>query len=656
MSGPIPAVADPVPKSPANSGGAQAVAQKPPNYGVAHVDANPAQAAAPAVDPQAVAQLEMLSKPQNKAGRKGLRSSQVIELFRRAGIEITRQESYNWLASGRTTPPGVFVPLAPGQKAFEPVRNHQIIDQWNAELAAKYGDAERVAPGDVTTSGDGMQFGGGAAAKPAELKLDPMQEKAVSAMKAYDLVDTRQMNINTLFSAKPTDIARVDALIAKGAYVKNDGSQSPPLGATYVMAKTTKMFDGRILHQFLGTGVIIDKTEETVTAGGKDEKVQRWTTMSQTSLSTPRTNTALRKIQFTPRVYDEANRRFAGPSKDVVIMGWFVPEQLPQIGGGKEPIVLRDAYDQQNNVEASPLDSAAQAKGASELVMLGHNWMGADWHGGEDYGYALVNVPDLDAAGNEQPVLDGKGKPLMRKGKPVIKTKEVRKRVSKAVSEGGKKAQALAYKIYAGNPDKIRNPDDGSEGSPFTTCIATASKILSEYGIDVSIFGGLIAPVYQDPKKESQPRHTALFAYLKRTGAWLWGAPGFVPEQGDVFLTGSYSDAVNAKAKTHGLWTFQHTAIVAKLLRNDDGQTFTLLTQDGGKGLSRAGEDKTGYTIRNYDPNTRVLSGASPKLMIGVWRPAVLRAALLNMPDDIRATLKPGQLESLAWMKKKAAH
>jgi hypothetical protein len=41
--------------------------------------------------------------------------------------------------------------------------------------------------------------------------------------------------------------------------------------------------------------------------------------------------------------------------------------------------------------------------------------------------------------------------------------------------------------------------------------------------------------------------------------------------------------------------------------------------------------------------------------MIGVWRPAVLRAALLNLPDDIRATLKPGQLESIAWMKKKAA-
>ena len=157
------------------------------------------------------------------------------------------------------------------------------------------------------------------------------------------------------------------------------------------------------------------------------------------------------------------------------------------------------------------------------------------------------------------------------------------------------------------------------------------------------MFGGLLAPVYQDPKQSSKPRDAQVFKYLKETGGWVWGEKGFVPRQGDVFLTGSYSEAINVKEKSYGLWSFQHVGVVANITGNADG-TYTVLSQDGGKGMSAIGEDNTGYTIRNYNPDTRMMSGAKPKIVIGVWRPVLIKEALKQLPKEIKATLTPGQL------------
>ena len=146
-----------------------------------------------------------------------------------------------------------------------------------------------------------------------------------------------------------------------------------------------------------------------------------------------------------------------------------------------------------------------------------------------------------------------------------------------------------------------------------------------------------MAPVWQEPGKD-KPRDSALFAYLKAQGAWIWGYPDFVPVQGDIFLTGTYADT-NNQGKSRGSWTFQHVAVVAKILPNADG-TYTILSQDGGKGQASIGEDKTGYTIRNYDAKTRFMSGAKPRVLIGVWRPGALKTAIENMPPEIRSSLK----------------
>jgi hypothetical protein len=55
--------------------------------------------------------------------------------------------------------------------------------------------------------------------------------------------------------------------------------------------------------------------------------------------------------------------------------------------------------------------------------------------------------------------------------------------------------------------------------------------------------------------------------------------------------------------------------------------------------MAALGEDKTGYTMRNYNPITRIVSGAADRTLIGVWRPVLLKAALARMPREIFDTL-----------------
>ena len=605
----------------------------------------PEDAAELPIDPAARKKIEDLSR--RKGDRKPMRVQAVIDLFLQAGVKITKQEAFNWKEYGKIRPwDGPSGPGGDVASNFEPVRNYKVLDDWNAQMAALDPSVQAIATDEVTTSGDGFQFGGAATAaggaKGAAPKRDPLQEKAFAAIHAYDSVDRTQINVNALFSEKQKDIDHVNALKARGGWVENDGRNDVPLGATYVLANVWEDGRGKTIRQFVGAGIIVDKTATTVTAGSRDEPVQTLTTMSTESLNA-RTETALRAVKFTSRVVGKVPP--VGKKPQLQILGWFIPEQLPKLGevSGQSPADLRDAYDQTNQVTRQVLDEKAEAEEARRFAMSGNAWMGADWHGAETYGYRLDSVDDLDEQGQPRYVMNGNVIARDKQGNPIVKKKQVRVRIDKPVAKDGARRQALAYKIYAGNPDLVRNPSPGKTGSYFTTCVETANRILSEYGVDSSIFGGLLAPVYQDPKQSSKPRDAQVFKYLKETGGWVWGEEGFVPRQGDVFLTGSYSEAINVKAKSYGLWSFQHVGVVANITANADG-TYTVLSQDGGKGMAAIGEDKTGYTIRNYDPKTRMMSGAKPKMVIGVWRPVLIKEALKQLPKEIKATLTPGQL------------
>lgn len=547
------------------------------------------------------------------------------------------------------------MPGLPGN--FDEVHNSKVVDDWNAQLATLDPTAAQIKPDEVTTTGDGYIFGSSAApAGPKQpVKRDPLHEKAYSAIHAYDKVDRMKMNVNALFSEKDKDVKLVQSLQARGGYVANDGSNNAPLGATYVMAKVWKDAKGKVVRQFASSGIIVDKTPTTITVGDHQETAEKWTTMKVESMNAV-TESAIRDIQFTSRVV--AKMPEAGMKAQTEIIGWFVPESMPQPGegSGEGPVEYKDAYSQTNKVTRHVLDEKTEAEEARKLVLTGHAWMGADWHANEDFGFRFKQEYVLDEHGEKQFEMTGgkmvKGKRVGgtpkkdRDGNPkyLMRTTTERERISKAIAKDGAKRQELAYKIYAGNPDLVRNPAGGGKGSYYTTCVETATKILSEYGIDTSIFGYLMSPVFEDPKADSKPRDAPIFKYLQECGAWVWaaGEENFMPKQGDVFLTGTYMDVVNAKKKTYGMWTFQHVGIVAAVSPNPDG-TLTVLSQDGGKGMAALGEDKTGYTQRTYDPKTRLMSGAKPKTVIGVWRPALLKAALQQLPPEIKATLKTQQ-------------
>jgi hypothetical protein len=577
------------------------------------------------------AEIDKLSKPQNAQGRPR-RAVDIIALFKRAGTDITQAEAWNWRDTGKINP-YLQAPVDPANAPsnFEPVRNQAVVDDWNRQMAEATGSDAKA--GEVTTSGDGAQIKGwvddssGARAKTgssAGAKRNPLHQKALEAMQAYDTIDRKMLNINLLFSDKPGDIEKVKKLRESGAYVDDKSPGEAPAHAMFVLGTSTTTATGKVVKQLVGSGIIVDN------ADGK------WTTISANDLGA-RTDTALGKLKFSSR-----------PHATIQAIGWFVPEKFPRLGAmpGEGTSGLKDAYDMKNDVKKPVLDDAAAKAEGKRFALSGHQWMGADWHGDQTYGYRMREVWDLDATGH--PIKEEKKD---AQGYDVFKSHQEREEVKKGVTPESIKAAQLAHEIYSGDPDKdrIANKDH------FTTCIVTAGHILKKYGVDPAVFGNLMAPVHEGVKGGGgPPRNTPMFQYLKDSGAWIWGYDGFVPQQGDIFLTGTYVDTVNVKDKSHGSWTFQHVGIVANTMKNDD-ETYTLLSEDGGKGQSAIGEDKTGYTIRNYDPKTRLMSGASQKVMIGVWRPGILKAALLKLPPDIKATLKPQALAAYELMVSNAA-
>lgn len=568
---------------------------------------------------EAKQKIEEFSRPQNAKWRKQLQTKQCKELFALAEVEISDAELRNWKLYGRRDPNQRAMPGAGAAGVFEPVRSPKVIDDWAAQVKEATGDDSGL--GEVTTAGDGFQIGGAARAAAKAKPRDPLHDKALAAMEAYDPVDRKKMRIDALFSAKAADVELVQKLMATGAFVRNEGGEVP-LGATYVLAKVTRS-GNKELRQFVGTGILVDRSADEGT--GKE----KWTTISANDLGA-RSMSQLQKLRFTARVYDREARRFEGPNKDTEVSGWFDPAKMPRAGvmPGADIGGFKDEYEQTNSVTNRVMDEAKAAEEGKRFALVGHSFMGADWHGNEDWMFKW----------EEEEVAD----PVKRTpdGKPVMIKRRKRVRVDKPVAKDGAKKQELAYKIYAGNPDKQRYSAKGEPLSYFTTCLATASKIMQAYGVDANIFGGLMAPVHDDKQRE-----WPIFKYLKDSGAWVWGSEGFVPSTGDVFLTGEYKDTINVKRKSRGTWTFQHVGIVAAVEPNPDG-TFSILSQDGGKGQASLGEDKTGYTLRNYDPKTRLMSGANPKMLIGVWRPGPLKAALESLPADIKATFKKSQLEA----------
>ncbi len=537
-----------------------------------------------------------------------------VALFGRADVVIDKDQARQWLVKARlpaglSAPPGESSDAGP--QLVDPTRDPKVVEEWNDRLK-QAGVAELVEQKDVTTIGDGAQLGGPASSagggKKSTGKRNPLHEKALKAMQAYDLVDRKKMKIPALFGNKASDLEHVESLRQRGAFVEGKEPNDAPEGATYVIGKSSTDNKGKTVRSFVASGIIVENKEGV------------WTTIDGTDLGA-RTDTALAQLRFRERTYAKSD-----------IVGWFVPDKLPSRFEmpGQSVSELRDAYDQTNVIKHPDLISEAdQGEEALELLKQGHSLMGADWHGHESFYWRPTGQKEeLVIKGKRIEVWDPKLK------KKVPKTRDVLGKVpGKPLNP---KARAKAVEI-TGEVDP--QAERVTAGSIFTTCLATASATVRKYGINPAVFGGLMAPVHQQKRAGLYPREQMLFKYLKDAGAWIWGSSGFVPIPGDIFLTGSYQETVNQAESSRGFWTFQHVGIIANTRYNAD-ETYTLLTQDGGKGNSALGEDKTGYTIRNYDPKTRLVSGASPKMIIGVWRSGVLKAALEKMPPDVEASLK----------------
>ena len=631
--------------------------------------AKPQEAALP-VDTAARDEIKLKSMPQN-AGMRKIRYKDIRALYLRAGIRITDGEIANWVAYGNRhgNPKDMRVP-----SNFDEVKNSKVVEQWNAQMAALDADAPLIKPEDVTTSGDGFIINSGSTASGPKgpVKRAPIYQQAFEAIRAYDKVDRTRLNAYVLFSDKQKDKDLTQSMISQGAFVEYAEGAEPPVGSIYVLGTVWRDGKGRVTRQFLGNGIVVNQTQGAIVGGRRDETVRGFTTMKVDSLNAI-TEKAIQEIQFSMRTFQKNPEITLKPQTQ--LMGWFVPDKLAAMrdekGESDADTNYADAYEMTNKVTRDVLRDDEKADSdmeARRFALSGNDWMGADWHGGEGFGYSFVSEHAKDK--------DGNLKYKMRKGKqsngkpwddpyerdkdghqiPVMEATKRRKRVTRAVAKGGNERQQKAYKIYAGNPDKVRYPDLDEDGNPtkfgsyFTTCVETATKILTEYGINPAIFGGLMASVNEplppkDPKQapikpQPVPRQTAIFKYLKEAGAWVWAADGesFVPNQGDVFLTGTYTNSKDVRKKTYGRWEFQHTGVIVNKEENPDG-SYTLLSQDGGKGMAALGEDKTGYTMRNYNPITRIVSGAADRTLIGVWRPVLLKAALARMPREIFDTL-----------------
>lgn len=448
------------------------------------------------------------------------------------------------------------------------------------------------------STGDGALSGGDAAA----IRARRTAQKSELGQTIADLgaKDTRiiSKSVGKIFEKKDVP-----------GFTPNDGATAPPRGSIVILSTS---------GAFLGAEVVVDSA---IDHDGYDNvlTVQTFSIYSM--------GTSLSKMKLKRRALDPSN------PKGVQALGWFALADLPDLPKQQQ----RTPYDFTRHDGAMAEDEYDEQ--VDRLLYIGQMAAGANWH---------ADGTDMFAAETEQ--VD-KGR-RNKKHEVVLETQETGKALRIANTQ---KADAdrfgLSQLIMKGDPAGQRwNLETMKQASIFTTCIATSAFIVRTYlgeelnavFTDYSGIGGIMSPIFDVKVGDRLMREGPGFKYLQDSGAYVPRDPTsdsrFELANGDVYMTGTFEN---------GAWTFQHYSLVAGVKPRPDG-TVDLITIDGGQGDSRAGEDKTGFTQRVYDPATGILSGARPKEIIGVWKLPILKDALKNMSADLKAKLKPPPVTSLA--------
>jgi len=437
--------------------------------------------------------------------------------------------------------------------------------------------------------GDGAMTGGDAAAIRARRSAATTELGEAMAALANKKTATIGKSLTRLFKGTPVP-----------GFTANDGAGVPPRGSVAIITK------GGV---FLGAEVVVDGAA----SDEGERQILTLRTFSLYSMGTPAS-----KMKTKERIADPAD------PKGAQVLGWFAPDDLPDLPKKQQ----RVPYD--FTAHESDLPQAELDEEIDRLLYIGQMAAGANWHadGSEMIAVETVQVDTGRKKKNGDPIFETQD---TGKGKKIANTQK-----TDADRFG------LARLIMNSDPNTERwNTETLEKKSIFTTCIATSAFIVRTYlGEELNAeftrysgIGGVMSPIYDVKVGDRLMREGEAFKYLQASGAYVPRDPTsdrrFELAKGDVYMTGTFES---------GAWTFQHYSLVAEVKPRADGLV-DLITVDGGQGDSRAGEDKTGFTQRTYDPATGIISGARPKEVIGVWKLPVLRRALQGMPPEVKATL-----------------
>jgi hypothetical protein len=130
----------------------------------------------------------------------------------------------------------------------------------------------------------------------------------------------------------------------------------------------------------------------------------------------------------------------------------------------------------------------------------------------------------------------------------------------------------------------------------FTTCVTLVNPVAQAAGVDTKKWG---------PLDMFDKRRQERFNEAQKASAWVPAESKKQPEPGDILITVSYRKEKGVVSKEISKATFQHVAILVEPVTTNPDGSERWVTADGGKGSSHKGEDKTGTTIRRYNPVTQ---------------------------------------------------
>lgn len=127
----------------------------------------------------------------------------------------------------------------------------------------------------------------------------------------------------------------------------------------------------------------------------------------------------------------------------------------------------------------------------------------------------------------------------------------------------------------------------------FTTCVTLVNPVAEAAGVDTKKWGPL---EMFDKKKKVQ--------FEQNTEAWVPAERKQQPKPGDIimFVTYPKGQKKGEVQREMSKAFFEHVGILIEPVTANEDKTEKWVTADGGKGFSHRGEDKTGTTVRRYNP------------------------------------------------------